>query len=586
MKVFNRALGLLCLFSLTHATNAIAVKLSQVSTATKLSLETRADMNLTALTNVTALIQELDFTNDCTVSIPWYKNLPNNGAGFGNDTLNVEFLRTALPPQYEDATDAEVAAFYNELSFGALSDSGWIGTAKDDIETGCIAPQFERQISLSNLNATQNCTATAIFLSSLGWLAGPQSYNTDSYNDSAWLGFLYAALPPQDQNNITQLELFVYRNFFLTDANTQSITTFLDDSYYSCQKDICMVQGYTGNPDISGIGVMISYSVEAVLVTLYFAVINLRIFMKAAGGSTSKIHEGLKKSSDGLLNGALFFSLSISSAGWVSFHSGRSYYEKLVFTSANILALSALFALFAFIVMFAKERYLKKGDYIIEGTLLGVILLESTVQYIVYLREPTEKYQDYECLHAQFLDKGYRPTVFEALFFLLLGLSILAGIVALLLSLTSKGKEYTRTFAVGSDRPTSDSAAWLSKRYYWLIWYWIATLCADFTRVLIQVIALVVMWVELIYLWRIRHIMSNIAGNTWSEGAWGFGQILALFVWLPPVLDLVMWLALPRKISLVDMIETDEKTTVDENTTVNEKKAVEESSAPVNENEK
>ncbi|KAH6702804.1 hypothetical protein BKA61DRAFT_704103 [Leptodontidium sp. MPI-SDFR-AT-0119] len=540
MRLHNISFFCVCLSSLARTTNAAAVTPSQVSTSTRPSVGIRADTNLTSLTNATLLVQELDYTGNCSVAISWYKNLPIGGAGFGNDTLNVIFLRTTLPPQYESATDDQVAGFYDELSFGSLSDSGWIGTAKDDIETGCIAPQFERQISLANLNATQNCTATAIFLSSLGWLTGPQIYSTSSYNDSSWLEFLHAALPARYQANITELELFVYRNFFLASERADDITNLLNRGYISCKNDICEIQGYTGNPDIGGIGVMCSYSVEAALVTLYFAAINLQIWMKGADLSSenpSKIQRALEKASEGLLDGALFFSLSISSAGWVSFHSGQSYYEKLVFTSANVLALSALFA---FLGIFTKEGRKKRGEWILGAMLIG-ILTESAIQYIVYLGEPNQRYDDYACLHAQFLDQGYHPTVFEALFFVLLGLSVLAGIVALFWLLTYKWNAF-RTRTEKGVPVTQNSDGESTQKRYKTVDLWVTV-----TRLFIQIVALVVMWVELVYLWKIRSMMSKIAGDTWSEGSWGFGQILALFIWLPPVIDIIGWLVLPRR---------------------------------------
>jgi hypothetical protein len=171
-----------------------------------------------------------------------------------NDTVNVAFLRMALPVQYQNERDDQIASFYDDMSFGALSNVAWIGTAKDIIETGCIAPQFERQISLTNLDATQKCTATALFLGSLGWISEAQNYTTNGFNDSSWLEFLRAALPPVDQKNITDVELFAYRNYFLATEKSDNKTKLLKEGYNACQKDICGVQGYTGNPDIGGIG--------------------------------------------------------------------------------------------------------------------------------------------------------------------------------------------------------------------------------------------------------------------------------------------------------------------------------------------
>jgi hypothetical protein len=60
----------------------------------------------------------------------------------------------------------------------------------------------------------------------------------------------------------------------------------------------------------------------------------------------------------------------------------------------------------------------------------------------------------------------------------------------------------------------------------------------------LQVVTIMVVWAECIYLFKIRNIMAEVAGSSWSEGAWGFGQILALFVWAPPVLTAVATLGM------------------------------------------
>ncbi|KAF8857020.1 hypothetical protein BDZ45DRAFT_726957 [Acephala macrosclerotiorum] len=482
------------------------------------ALSSRADVNLTLLNNATSIVQSLDFTANCTLSISWYKDLPTNGAGSGDDTINIDFLRSALPTEYQDESNDQISSFYDDMSSGSLSGLGWIGTAKDDIETACITPQLEKQISLSNLNATQNCMVTAKFLSSLGWITGPYIYTANSSNNTLWLEFLSAALPLADQN-LTDLELLVYRNYFLASENAANITDFLEVADRACENDICEVQGYTGNPDIAGIGVILSYTVEAALITIYFVAIHFFQGLTLP----KRVTNALKKASDELSDGALFFSLSISTAGWVSLASGTSYYEKLVFTSANVLALSALFA---FLGMYTREGGEKRGQWI-PSFMIFAILVESAIQYIVYLTQSNTKYDDYACLHPKLQADSYNPTVFEALFFVLLGLSVIAAFVGafwLGFKTTEKAEKVKRRKKVNE---TVENAI-------------------IYTRIFVQIVAITVMWVELVYLWEIRHIMSGIAGATWSEGAWGFGQILALFIWFPPVIDILGNLILPH----------------------------------------
>jgi hypothetical protein len=110
-------------------------------------------------------------------------------------------------------------------------------------------------VSLAQLNTTQNCTSTAIFLSSLGWLNAPQEYTGSQFNDGLWIDFLRYSLPPTFLNNITNIELYAYCDHILTSEKMSDINTFLNAAFIGCQNDICEVQGYTGNPDINGIGV-------------------------------------------------------------------------------------------------------------------------------------------------------------------------------------------------------------------------------------------------------------------------------------------------------------------------------------------
>lgn len=252
-KIFN--IFLYCLF-LVCFENAGAVDLGQeVPPGRSTVLGVRSILDLTSTTNSTAVVQKLDFMTDCAVAISWFDKLPTSGAGFGNDSTNVEFLRMALPAQYLNESDDQISTLYNEMSFGNLSRIAWFGMAKNVIQIGCIAPQIERQLSLASLDPSQNCTSTAQFLSSLGWLSGPQVYTANGHNENSWLPFLRAALPATVQSNITELELFSYRTYFLATETIDNINSFLREAYDACQRDLCEVQGYTGNPDIGGIGV-------------------------------------------------------------------------------------------------------------------------------------------------------------------------------------------------------------------------------------------------------------------------------------------------------------------------------------------
>jgi hypothetical protein len=245
-------------------TSAFAVLLLLVRLSTSMVIE-RQDVNLTALSNATDIVNSLQYTANCTTAKAWHDNLPLDlagdvtGAGSGNNPVNIAFLRSCLPLEYQNLNDTTLAAFYDDMATGPLESLDWLGTAVDDVETVCLAPKLEHDLPLAQLNTTQNCTATAEFLSGLGWLQKPQPYNSaKSGNDSSWLDFIYYALPPEIQENITDVELDVYYDHIATSYNDSDIFNFLNDGYNKCSNRLCEVQGYTGNPDIGGIGVSAS----------------------------------------------------------------------------------------------------------------------------------------------------------------------------------------------------------------------------------------------------------------------------------------------------------------------------------------
>jgi hypothetical protein len=221
-----------------------------------------SNVNLTSLPNATAIVEALDYTANCTLAVSWYYHPPPEGgpdAGFGNDSINAAFLRMALPSQYQNESDDEISSFYDDMSYGELSKLDWYDAGLADIGTACLAPQLEQQVTLADLNATQNCSVTAQYLSSLGWVTHPKtltSVDVENNSNNA-LDFLFEALPVEVRNNITDSEFLPYSfNFWQTQSqNLTGIYHFLYAAYNSCRSDICKVQGYTGNPDIGGIGV-------------------------------------------------------------------------------------------------------------------------------------------------------------------------------------------------------------------------------------------------------------------------------------------------------------------------------------------
>jgi len=50
---------------------------------------------------------------------------------------------------------------------------------------------------------------------------------------------------------------------------------------------------------------------------------------------------------------------------------------------------------------------------------------------------------------------------------------------------------------------------------------------------------LILTWLETINIILLRNAMHRIAGSAWTEASWGFGQVLAIFIWLPVICQFV-----------------------------------------------
>jgi hypothetical protein len=56
----------------------------------------------------------------------------------------------------------------------------------------------------------------------------------------------------------------------------------------------------------------------------------------------------------------------------------------------------------------------------------------------------------------------------------------------------------------------------------------------------LAIVSIPFMWLEVAYILRLRNAMKTISGPAWIENQWGFGQILALLIWMPVVVGFTL----------------------------------------------
>ena len=270
-------------------------------------------VNLTgAAFNATNVVNGLNFATNCTMARAWYDShkprqywrdpavtVISSGTNYTistnflytpyeNDTLNVDFLMQALPLQYANNTSI-INTLQSEMSSQWSKDGepyakgvegwdfshiSWYGHALWQIASSCIGQDLY-SIHLRDLNLTSNCSAAETFIIGLdGSIAATMELSKAHYSyplySHAEVDFWRAFLEPfnpdlvpmkSDYFDLSYFSAYIdgavvswYENLFRGPGATEA-ERFIHDVFEACRLDLCSVAGFTGNPDLAGIGV-------------------------------------------------------------------------------------------------------------------------------------------------------------------------------------------------------------------------------------------------------------------------------------------------------------------------------------------
>lgn len=208
------------------------------------------------------ILTNLNFTSNCTTATTWYRErrsswLKDGTIGRGNETVNISFMRSAWPTGRE-SFDFEVIYFYDSIS--VVNPESWIQQAFTQIESTCLARDLAMEVLFYNLRMTSHCQSTANLLVNTVCVVNPDSLKGQdalafpeltSLNGQRMIRDAW----PYDSSNITDTELLAWARL-----KTQEYITFLTGPQtaaicQACKSDFCRAAGFSGNPDIAGIGV-------------------------------------------------------------------------------------------------------------------------------------------------------------------------------------------------------------------------------------------------------------------------------------------------------------------------------------------
>lgn len=335
-----------------------------------------------------------------------------------------------------------------------------------------------------------------------------------------------------------------------------------------CLPDLCPHLRWEGDPDVSGLGMMISYYTEAFLATTFsFIFVLARVGPVARFGKrfTSSlppklharlVHSAFIQSAETFLYALLLFSISMHLA--TIFRLGSLIQHPL--EPAPLYGLQGSVFMSAFSIMPAllvqstvENRFLGKNFFRMTLWLL-LIVLAVTVPSMVApnsrrLQNMARLIREYSAPEAQAavdpdawrfftanmqdmlwalacVDAGGLGSALEDLYFVTLALLALNAVWWIC---------YTVSHFHRRGRGSPCAARTRVER--WLAWKprrW-----ESYLRMLNALAAVVLMWATLALFHRYRNDIASKAGESDEDERWSFGQILSLATWASVILDLV-----------------------------------------------
>ncbi|WQF77305.1 hypothetical protein CDEST_02319 [Colletotrichum destructivum] len=355
--------------------------------------------------------------------------------------------------------------------------------------------------------------------------AMPKGYTTTFDEVAKWFAYNMYHTPVPENSESPDYYLFSKR--------------FNDTVLYGpkphCPTEFCKAVGYTGNQDLCGIGVVVSYYLEGILATMYllaFTVHQMRrhldknVYEKPRPtqkqGAGERILDAFRGSLDIFLGGAMLISVAMLGASVYSSATNfkeRSESNPDLPTSDSIyemaLALIASnFSVFPVMLLYALAKHDGHRKWLHRSVLLLLWGLSVTVVYLAPRGEVDyalrkSGHRNFECDQR---GSQYWKAV-KATQFLVIGLPLMWLVVTIFL---------TTGFKIPGmvDRP------WVKRwRSMW--------------RLSVAWVNMLIMWAILAYFTQFRQKIIDAAGGLDKNDKWTFGQVLALAAWVPIVVEIL-----------------------------------------------
>ncbi|KAH3981887.1 hypothetical protein HBH98_066640 [Parastagonospora nodorum] len=325
------------------------------------------------------------------------------------------------------------------------------------------------------------------------------------------------------KNNLSQPpegELFVWLQ------GTRTVQNALEINFTECRNELCPLWGFEGNSDIAGRGMLATYLIQAVLVSLYVGALLAIRFDKvpkaeSRAGLISRTLFALQHSTLAFLNASFVFAIAMLSASLMSIAKTVDNFTFIASAWALTILMPISSVIPVVLLQLAASDMLRRN----RGRILLWALVDVLIIIILVLSFIPKKL-DHNMNGAEW-KKYQKQADWEVLCintraeYQLVLLIFLAWAFAgsLLLGITS--------YLVGTlvARLRHSSAGKLYKQIVRVLWW----TCL--------VLAFVSMWLCLIWFIQFQSYTDKRAAVDNKDTEWSFGQILAFATWVPVLVE-------------------------------------------------
>ncbi|KZP20587.1 hypothetical protein FIBSPDRAFT_1044839 [Athelia psychrophila] len=332
------------------------------------------------------------------------------------------------------------------------------------------------------------------------------------------------------------------------EAGQANITTVVS----TCE-GICSMAWGAGNPDLSGIGLIICYVLQAVLTVLFgplFCVFYYHFHDDLADGTKTKLGEKLEELHDTFLDTIAQFSIPVAVATVIRFHQNPPFYEIDFMHSLTTMQLLSLLATAVTAGIFGPSDNYKSTIRIIVICIYGLFDFGFYMGLVGGLRTSAARWEAINELGNACQAYGTLLPGFEAIQKLrsLLphanwhwSLNVKEFFEELFLGFTFKsetggGARTKALFIIIALIVAALVSLAIVVGVMWLLWNifreWEGIACIGPIGLMSLGLSIGTL-VELVRMQQTRTIMQHIAGPDFADNQWGFGQVVSLFLWVP-----------------------------------------------------